>query len=80
MIPLDLKLFVNFKWFKIPFSSIRATLSFRCMSEFFMLFMRMSLIHSSSPVVWGALAEMAKKCDIFRSHFLAISAKAPQSC
>ena len=25
--PLDLKLFVNFRWFKIPFSSMSATFS-----------------------------------------------------
>ena len=60
--PLDLKLFVNIEWFKIPFSPIWATLSvfhgvrvsvrsFRCISEFFKLIMKISLIHSSSPAV-----------------------------
>ena len=64
-------------WFVIPFSSVRATfkassggrvsmrVSVGCL-EFFMLLIKISRIHSSSPV--GML------------HLLAISASAPQNC
>ena len=72
-----LKLLVIFMWLDILFSSIRAKLCasnggrisvriFLSMSEFFMLFVKISLIHSSCP------ADM--------SHFLAIWARAPQNC
>ena len=72
-----LKLLVIFMWLDILFSSIRAKLcasnsgrisvrNFLSMSEFSMLFVKISIIHSSSP------ADM--------SHFLAISARAPQNC
>ena len=72
---MDLKVLVFFMWFVIPFSSIKATfnasrggkLSVRClrwMSEFFILLIKISRIHSSSPE------------DIL--HLFAISA--PQNC
>ena len=75
--PLDLKVLVILMWFVIPFSSIRAMIkassggrvsvrSFRWMSEFFMLLIKISRIHSSSPE--GML------------HLFAISASAPQNC
>ena len=75
--PLDLKVLVTLRWFVIPFSSIKATFkassgdrvsvrSFRWMSEFFILLINISRIHSSSPVGM--------------SHLFAISASAPQNC
>ena len=75
--PLDLKVLVILMWSVIPFSSIRATFkassggkvsvrSFRWMSEFFMLLIKTSRIHSFSPVGM--------------SHLFAISASAPQNC
>ena len=64
-------------WFVIPFSSIKATFnaskggkvsvrSFRWISEFFILLINISRIHSSSPVGM--------------SHLFAISASAHQKC
>ena len=74
---MDSKVLVVLMWFVIPFSTIRATFKassggrvsvriFRWMSEFFMLLIKISRIHSSSPV--GLL------------HLFAISASAPQNC
>ena len=68
--PLDLKLFISFKWFKIPFSSVCATFSAsrgeRVSVKSFVLDVVVFHVHSSSPAAMP--------------HFLAISAKAPQNC
>ena len=74
--PLDLKFFDIFRCFVILFASVKATFSafrvgrvsvrsFRWISEFFILLMKISRIHMFSPAVI--------------LHFFAISARAPRN-
>ena len=80
VVPLvdDRSMFVNLWWLKNPFSSINAWLSasvglmvaesnFLCVSVFFILLMKMFLIHSASS-------------DSFILHVLARFVRAPQNC
>ena len=74
----DRDIFVNFWWLKYPFSSIKAWLSasdglmvadssFLWVSVFFILQMKLSLIHSASS-------------DSLILHVLTKSVRAPQNC